>query len=85
MAKKKAATLTEAQIDKAYEIKKGFNIPDGEDEKRFEPGKTKPQIVFEKDFEPKVWKALVSSGAVEPVEDTEVKEDEVIVFEKVEK
>lgn len=84
MAKKKAETLTEKQIDKAYEIVRGFNVPDGDDEKRFEPGKTKAQIVFEKDFAPKVWKSLVAGGAVRLVEDTEVKPDEVIVFEKIE-
>jgi hypothetical protein len=81
---KKKEVLTEAQIDKAYEIVKGFNIADGEGEKRFEPGKRKPQIVFEKDFKPEVWKSLLKLDAVKLVEDVEVREDEVVIFEKIE-
>lgn len=69
--KTKAEYLTEAQVAKTYEIVKGFNIPDGEGEKRFEPGKSKPKFVTEKDFAPEVWKELVSAGAVVPVEEVE--------------
>jgi hypothetical protein len=63
------------------EIVKGFNVPDGESEKRFEPG----GFVTEKDFTPEDWKALVKMEAVRLVEKplTEAEKDE-IVFEKIE-
>lgn len=81
MAKKKAEILTENQISHTYEVIKGFNVPKG----RFDVGKDKPNFVFEKDFAPDEWKALTEMGAVKRVETTEVREDEVVIFEKVEK
>jgi hypothetical protein len=46
-----------------YEIVKGFNIPDGDGEKRFEPGDDMP------DLAPDVLKKLVELGAVAEKED----------------
>lgn len=70
--KKKSAKpeiLSEAKIEQAYEIAVGFNIPDGDagKEKRFDVGKRKAQFVFEKDFEPDVFKALLKMDAIVPV------------------
>lgn len=77
MAKKKI--LTEAEIDRTYQIVKGFNLPDG---RRFEAGNN---FVSEKNFSTSDWKALVEMEAVQKVETPEVREDETVVFEKVEK
>jgi hypothetical protein len=78
MAKK----LTEKEIAETYEIVRGFNIPDGDGEKRYEPTK-KGRFVTPDDFEPEVWKALVAGGAVTPVEEP-LKEDETIAAEVIE-
>ena len=66
MPKKKAVkVLPESRVPDAYEVVAGFNYPDGKGgEKRVNATKTKPTIVFEKDFEPAVWKALLKLEAV---------------------
>lgn len=79
MAKKKV--LTEKEIERTYEVVTGFNVPKG----RFDVGTDKPNFVSEKDFSPDEWKALTDMGAVRRVETTEVREDEVVIFEKVKK
>lgn len=82
MPKKKV--LTDKEINQTYEIIAGFNIADGEGEKRFEKGSERsPKFVQPKDFEPEVWKALVAGGAVKLVEDdTQPSEDDAVIFEK---
>jgi hypothetical protein len=77
----KKKVLTESQIDKAYELVKGYSAPD-----YVAPGtEEKPVIVFEKDFDKDVWKELMSGGALKRVEEPETEaEKETIVFEKVE-
>ena len=84
---KKTEKLSEQKVSQTYEVVKGFNVSDGT---RFDVGAKKPSFVFEKDFDPKDWKALLEMGAVvltpEAVEaKKELKEGETIVFEKVEK
>lgn len=67
-----------------FEIVHGFNIPDGDGEKRFEPGKKK--FVTPSDFDADVWKALVAGGAVQAVTESDPTvpdENEEVVFEVV--
>jgi len=83
---KKTDTLTEKQIARTYEVVKGFNVPDGDGERRYDPGKTKPRFVMEEDFAPTVWKALLASGAIKHFEDpTLPKEGEIVVAEIIHK
>ena len=65
--KKKAQEkiLTEAAVEKTFEIRIGFNTADG---KRFDVGKEKPHFVFERDFDKDDWSELVKTGAVVHVE-----------------
>jgi hypothetical protein len=81
MAKKKV--LTESQVDQAYEVKAGFNVPSKPD--KINVGTDSPNFVFEKDFEASEWAALLEMGAIAKAESPEpLKENETIVFEKVE-
>lgn len=78
---KKAKKVTpESQAAKAFEVVLGFNYPGPDGEIRIDVGKTKPNFVFEKDFKPAVWKALVKMEAVKPVEEP-LKEGETIAAE----
>ena len=84
MAKKKEI-LSEKQIDKTYEIVKGFDLTDAETgkETRYDVGKI-PKFVREQDFEKDEWKALLAGGALKLVEPAESEaEKETIVFEKI--
>lgn len=64
--------LTEKQIAKTFEIVRGFNVPDGDGDKRYEPGtEKKPAFVSPRDFDAEVWEALLAGGAVVPVEEKE--------------
>lgn len=81
---KKKVVKTDHDINRTYEIVRGFNIPDGDGEKRFEPTK-KGRFVNPDDFDPKVWKALLHGGAIQLVADpTQPTEpDETVVLENV--
>lgn len=84
MAKKKK--LTEKEIDKLFVVAIGFNVPDGDGEKRFNVGTdAKPNFVTEKDFKPEHWKELVKQGAVVQLvqPETEAEKDET-AFEIIE-
>ena len=63
--RKNKKTLTEAAVEKTFEIRLGFNTADG---KRFDVGGSKPHFVFERYFTKDDWHELVKSGAVVPVE-----------------
>jgi hypothetical protein len=79
--------LTEAEIKETFEIVKGFNIPDGDGEKRYEPGTPdKPMFVDPDDFDANVWKALVAGGAIQVVtkdDPTVPTAGEQVVFEVI--
>jgi hypothetical protein len=78
---KKKVLKTDEEINRTYEIVKGFNIPDGDGEKRFEPTK-KGSFVNPDDFEPDVWDKLVKLEAVKLVDDpTQPGEDETTSLE----
>lgn len=79
MPKKKQ--LSEKEVANTWLIVKGFNVPDGDGEKRFEPTK-KGSYVTPNDFDEDVFAVLVRLGAIEPVEEP-LKEDEVVILEKV--
>lgn len=81
---KKKVLKTNEDINQTYEIIAGFNIPDGDGEKRFGKGSERsPKFVQPKDFEPDVWEALVKGGAVKLIEDdTQPSEDDAVIFEK---
>jgi hypothetical protein len=75
MAKRKVKVLKESHVSDAYEVTTGINFPDGDKEKRVEAG----AVVFEKDFDPKVWKALNKLNALKQVVEVEpLKEGESI-------
>ena len=75
MAKK---ILTEKEVEKTFEIVRGFNLSDGS---RYEAGNS---FVYEKDFEPSDWKALLAMDAVKPVEKPESEaEKESIIYEVI--
>lgn len=82
MPKKKV--LTDKELNQTYEIIAGFNIADGEGEKRFEKGSERhPKFVTPADFEPDVFTALMKGGAFKLVEDkTQPGADEVVILEK---
>jgi hypothetical protein len=77
--------LSESHVAEAFEVVAGFNYPDGKNgEKRVNAGKTKPTIVFEKDFEPEVWEALIRLEAVKQIAPEEpLKEGENIAAEVI--
>ncbi len=78
MPKKSPESLTESQIERLFEVVIGFN---DSKERRFEAdGKS---FVKRGDFSESDWKSLISMGAVRLVENVEVREDEVVVFEKI--
>jgi hypothetical protein len=67
-AKKKVKVLSESKVADAYRVTAGFNYPDGKGgEKRVEA----KSIVFEKDYSPEVWKALLKLEAVRQIVEPE--------------
>lgn len=83
MAKKNndEQNLTEKEVAKTYEVVAHFETGSGQ---TFDPNPSEPVFVFESDFEPADWKKIVESGAVSlAAPPVELKDDETIVFEKV--
>lgn len=56
--------MAKTKTDTKFEIVKGFNLADGDSEKRYEPGKRKPHYVSPDDFDAVTWAALIKAEAV---------------------